>query len=268
VLTPGTRPRLRVGCSGWNYPHWRERVYPRGVPQSRWLQHYATIFDTVEVNSTFYRLPTVEAVQRWVEQTPERFVFAVKASRYLTHIKRLRDLPPGIEHLYERLEPLVRAGKLGPVLWQLPEQFHRDDERLAAALAALPAGRHAFEFRHASWFTEDVYRILRAHGVALAIAHTPARAFQTRELTADWTYFRFHHGARGRGGNYAESELGEWASWIRGAGADAYAFFNNDWEAFAVQNARRRRRLLEPAAASIAREARGPDAGGQAASGS
>jgi uncharacterized protein YecE (DUF72 family) len=233
------RPVL-VGCSGWNYPHWRERLYPRGLPARRWLEHYATLFDTVEVNATFYRLPRRTAVANWVEQTPPGFVFAVKSSRYLTHIKRLTDLGAGIERFYERIEPLVDSSKLGPVLWQLPETFHRDDERLANALGRLPPGRHCFEFRHESWFVEDVYALLRAHGAALVVGDTPRRPFQAHELTADWTFVRFHHGRRGRRGNYSETELETWARRLENwrLRADVYAYFNNDWEAFAVRNGR------------------------------
>jgi uncharacterized protein YecE (DUF72 family) len=230
---------VRIGCSGWNYPHWRERVYPKGVPQRRWLEHYATLFDTVEVNATFYRLPTASAVANWVEQTPEQFLFAVKSSRYLTHIRRLTDLGRGVERFYERIEPLVDSPKLGPVLWQLPENFHRNDERLAEALAGLPPGRHCFEFRHASWFVDEVYELLRRHGVALVIGDHPRRPFQGHELTTGWTFVRFHHGRRGRNGNYSDRELEEWAArvadWRRRA--EIFAYFNNDWNGYAVRNA-------------------------------
>jgi uncharacterized protein YecE (DUF72 family) len=236
-----------VGCSGWNYAHWRERVYPEGCPPSRWLQHYATLFDTVEVNATFYRLPTEKSVARWVEQTPPGFCFAVKGSRYLTHIKRLTDLGGGLERFYERIEPLARSPKLGPVLWQLPPNFRRDDDRLASALVALPAGRHGFEFRHESWFAAEVYDLLREHGAALVIGdRREVHAFQTHELTADFTFVRFHSGSRGRRGNYSERELEEWARRIeewRGT-VDVYAYFNNDWEGFAVRNGRWLRRRL------------------------
>lgn len=177
---PGLRPVL-VGCSGWNYAHWRERVYPKGLPPKRWLEHYATLFDTVEVNATFYRLPLRSSVARWVEQTPPDFLFAVKASRYLSHLKRLTDLGAGLERFYERIEPLVDSPKLGPVLWQLPANFHRNDDRLAGALAVLPPGRHCFEFRHPSWFADDVYALLREHEAALVIGDTPQRPFQTHE---------------------------------------------------------------------------------------
>jgi uncharacterized protein YecE (DUF72 family) len=237
---PTARP-VHVGCSGWAYPHWRGLFYPKGVPQRSWLSFYAEQFGTVEVNNTFYRLPSPSAVEGWVEQSPEGFVFAVKASRYLTHVKRLTKLETGIKRFYEPLDSLTRAEKLGPVLWQLPENFHRDDERLAAALAALPSGRHAFEFRHPSWFADDVYALLREHGVALVIGDDPTRPFQTHERTADWTYIRFHRGNRGRGGNYSASEIDTWgrriSRWRRET--EVYAYYNNDWEGYAIRNARR-----------------------------
>jgi uncharacterized protein YecE (DUF72 family) len=229
---------VRIGCSGWNYPHWRDRVYPRGVPQRRWLEHYATLFDTVEVNNTFYRLPKRESVAAWVEETPPEFLFAVKASRFLTHMKRLTDMERGVERFYERLEPLLESPKLGPVLWQLPETFRRDDERLVFALERLPPGRHCFEFRHPSWFAEDVYAALREHRAALVIGDHPERPFQTHELTADWTFVRFHYGSRGRGGNYSERELETWkrriVQWRRRV--EVFGYFNNDWEGYAVRN--------------------------------
>ena len=145
---PAARRRsIRIGCSGWNYASWKDEFY-EGKPARLWLQHYARYFDTVEVNNTFYRLPLESSVARWVAETPSDFLFTIKASRYLTHIKRLTDLRAGLKRYYERVEPLVRSPKLGPVLWQLPPTFKRDDDRLRDALEALPPGRHAFEFRH------------------------------------------------------------------------------------------------------------------------
>jgi uncharacterized protein YecE (DUF72 family) len=238
---------VRIGCSGWNYPHWRERVYPKGVPQRRWLEHYATLFDTVEINNTFYRLPNVSSVEGWVEQSPPGFLFAVKASRYLTHIRRLRDLGDGLARFYERIQPLARSPKLGPVLWQLPPTFKRDDERLADALTTLPNGRHSFEFREPSWYVDDVYDLLRKHDAALVVPDSPKYPFRELELTADWTFVRLHHGTRGRRGNYSERELEEWAERIAGwrdDGIDVYAYFNNDWEGYAVKNGLRLKELL------------------------
>jgi uncharacterized protein YecE (DUF72 family) len=237
---------VRIGCSGWNYQHWRERVYPKACPPARWLEYYATLFDTVEVNNTFYRLPRRDAVARWVEQTLEDFCFAVKMSRYITHLKRLTDVEGGLARFYERIEPLARSPQLGPVLWQLPPNFKRDDERLAGALDALRPGRHAFEFREPSWYVDEVYALLRKHDVALVIPDSPKYPFRALELTADWTYVRFHYGSRGRNGNYSERELAEWAeriaAWRRER--DVYAYFNNDWHGFAVANASRLGQLL------------------------
>jgi uncharacterized protein YecE (DUF72 family) len=237
---------VRVGCSGWNYAHWRGRFYPEGVGTGRWLRHYAGVFDTVEVNSTFYRLASPKAVARWVEDTPPEFVFACKASRYLTHIRRLRDIGQGVRRFYDAIEPLVDSGKLGPVLWQLPETFRRDDELLGEALTQLPPGRHCFEFRHESWFVEDVYELLRRHGVALVIGDSPERPFQSHEMTADWTFIRFHYGHRGRRGNYSEREIEEWARrigrWRRRV--EVFVYYNNDWDGFAIDNALSLRRRL------------------------
>ena len=238
---------IRIGCSGWNYQHWRKGVfYPPRLPPRRWLDFYAQRFNTVEVNSTFYRLPRETAVENWVRESPPGFVFSVKMSRYATHIKRLRDLGPSIALFYERIRPLLGSPKLGPVLWQLPPDFRRDDGRLAGALAQLPLGRHCFEFRHESWFVEPVYELLRQYAVALVLGDDPRRPFQTHELTTDWTFVRFHHGSRGRGGNYSQAELEEWARRIEGWAreGDVYAYFNNDWNGYAVRNGATLQRLL------------------------
>ena len=176
------------------------------------------------------------------------FCFAVKSSRYLTHMKRLTDMDRGVGRFYDSIAPLAESPKLGPVLWQLADRFARDDDRLAFALENLPPGRHAFELRHPSWFAEPVYELLRAHGAAFVI-HDDLRRRETPEvLTADFTYLRFHHGRRGRRGNYSETELREIAARLRAlapGGEELFVYFNNDWEAFAVKNALRLKRLLE-----------------------
>ena len=238
---------LRIGCSGWNYKHWRDGVfYPPRLPPKKWLDFYVQHFDTVEVNATFYRLPRETAVANWVAQTPGDFVLTVKMSRYVTHVKRLRELPESIELFYGRIHPLVESPKLGPVLWQFPPTFKRDDERLAYALEHLPTGRHCFEFREKSWFVDEVYNLLRRHGVALVIGDDPRRPFQTLERTADWMFVRFHFGSRGRNGNYSDRELDEWAEriaqWHREG--DVFAYFNNDWEGYAIHNAKYLQRRL------------------------
>jgi uncharacterized protein YecE (DUF72 family) len=233
---------VHVGCSGWVYKDWRGELYPEDLPQRRWLERYAEVFETVEINNTFYRLPSVDAVRRWAEETPDDFVFAVKGSRYTTHIKRLISFPKYSERFFERLEPLVDAGKLGPVLWQLAGNFKRDDDRLTGALEALRErpGRHAFEFRHESWFTDDVYELLRAHDAALVIGDDPERPFQAREMTGSWTYVRLHRGSAGRRGKYSSRELDVWrrriAAWR--SRHEVFVYFNNDWEGYAPKNAR------------------------------
>jgi uncharacterized protein YecE (DUF72 family) len=242
-----TNKAVRVGCSGWVYPHWRERLYPKGLPQRQWLTYYAEHFDTVEINNTFYRLPSPSAVEGWVEQSPPGFVFAVKASRYLTHVKRLKTLGPYLKRFNEPLEPLIHSEKLGAILWQFPQNFHLNIERLASALKALPPGRHAFEFRHDSWFTDETYGLLRQHGAALVIGDEASRWVSTPHVrTADWTYVRLHHGTRGRHGNYSRSEVETWArrisQWRRDT--EVYIYFNNDWEGYALHNARLLKDLL------------------------
>jgi uncharacterized protein YecE (DUF72 family) len=230
---------VRIGCSGWNYDDWKGRLYPERAPRRRWLELYAQRFDTVEVNSTFYRLASRKAVEAWVRDTPDGFAFAVKASRYLTHVKRLTALADGITRFYDPLEPLIQAGRLGPVLWQLPENFHRDDDRLRGWLDALPDGMHTIEFRHESWFAPAVMAALRSRRVALTIGDHPRRPFQTYEATAGWRFVRLHYGARGRRGNYSATELDTWAhriaQWRRRE--QVWAYFNNDWEGFAPANA-------------------------------
>jgi uncharacterized protein YecE (DUF72 family) len=241
--------RISIGCSGWNYSHWRDGVfYPSHCPASRWLSFYAERFDTVEVNASFYRLPRRDAVARWAEQTPTDFVFAVKVSRYVTHVKRLREVDVHLPLLLERIAPLAVPGKLGPLLWQLPPTFRRDDERLAEALAAFPRNlRHAVEFRHESWFAPEPLALLAEHGVALVVADRPGSPGPERpEPAAAFSFVRFHHGSRGRRGNYSDAELADWACTLRrwACRGNVYAYFNNDWEGFAPRNAATLQRLL------------------------
>jgi uncharacterized protein YecE (DUF72 family) len=238
----GGAHRIRVGCSGWNYGHWRNGVfYPPRFAARNWLRFYAKHFDTVEINMTFYRLPKPAAVARWVAETPADFLFAVKVSRYITHVKRLRDVAPNLAILNDRIAPLASSPKLGPLLWQLPPTFRRDDERLAQALEDFPRNeRHAVEFRHESWFAPEVMALLREHNVALVIGDRPqVHGFQTHELTADFTFVRFHGGARGANGNYSHPELDEWVDRLRvwSRHVDVFAYFNNDWQGYAIENA-------------------------------
>jgi uncharacterized protein YecE (DUF72 family) len=191
---------------------------------------------------TFYRLPKAPIVQRWVLETPADFVFAVKVSRYVTHIKRLADVHEHLPLLLERLSPLLRTPKLGPLLWQLPPTYQRDLERLEATLAYTQHDpyRHAFEFRHPSWFCKETYELLRTRNAALVIGDRPqVNDFQAHELTADFTFVRFHGGTRGANGNYSHAELDEWAGRLAtwSEQVDVFAYFNNDWEGYAIENA-------------------------------
>jgi uncharacterized protein YecE (DUF72 family) len=237
---------IRVGCSGWSYPHWREPVYD-GRPSNQWLGRYAELFRTVEVNATFYRLPRRATVAAWAAGTPEEFRFSIKASRYLTHIKRLVGVRQGCDRLLSRIDPLLESGKLSAVLWQLPPDFERDDGRLVDALSQLPQGiRHCFEFRHASWFCPTVLNMLREAGATLVIGDDPSRAFKRHPPTSGLAYVRLHRGRRGRRGNYSATELQAWGRRIRrwSRGAEVLVYFNNDWEAFAVRNGLALERML------------------------
>jgi uncharacterized protein YecE (DUF72 family) len=237
---------VRIGCSGWSYRDWRQSFYPPKLATSRWLEHYATRFDTVEVNATFYRLQSEDTVRNWSTQVPEGFLFAVKASRYLTHIRRLKEVDTGLRRFWDPLEPLRESGKLGPVLWQLPETFHRDDDALGRLLAALPSARHCFEFRHASWFSRPVYELLESHGASLVIGDDARRELPHAAPIGPLAYLRLHYGSRGRAGNYSEHELDGWrrriAAWR--ARREVFVYLNNDWQGFAPRNAAYLRRSL------------------------
>jgi uncharacterized protein YecE (DUF72 family) len=197
------RARVRVGTSGYAYPEWRGTFYPKEMPASRFLEHYASVFDTVELNNTFYRLPTESAVAGWAAGVPEGFVYSLKASMRITHQKRLRDAGEPLERLWSVSAAL--GPKRGPVLFGLPPNFAKDVARLKDFLALLPPdGRSAFEFRHASWFTDDVYDVLRDAGVALCVAD--AEELSTPLVaTASWGYVRL------RRADYAEGDLRSWA---------------------------------------------------------
>lgn len=236
--------RFLVGTSGWNYPHWRGRFYPATLPQREWLAYYATHFPTVEVNNTFYRLPRAQTFAQWHRAAPGRFVFAVKASRFITHIKRLRLSRGSVGRLLARARRLGRG--LGPVLFQLPPNFGPDLARLERFLEGLPHGpRYVMEFRHEGWHREPVYRLLRRRGVACCISDGPDIPLRL-VTTAPFVYARFH-GPGGIGaGRYTNTALVRWAKTLRGVSrtGTTYVYFNNDQAGYAVENARRLIHLL------------------------
>jgi uncharacterized protein YecE (DUF72 family) len=241
-----TRARVRVGCSGWQYGHWRGKFYPRDLPVARWLEFYVQQFDTVELNNSFYRLPDAEQFDAWRERLPSGFVMAVKASRYLTHLKRLRDPVEPLNRLWSRAERL--GDRLGPMLYQLPPRWHRDVERLASFVERLPARRrHAIEFRDPSWYDRTVFRLLHDGGVALCLHDMRGAASQASPI-GPFVYVRFHGSGARYGGGYSPQRLTAWADRLAewaGEGLPGYVYFNNDAAAHAVRDAHRLRTLLD-----------------------
>jgi uncharacterized protein YecE (DUF72 family) len=231
---------LWIGTSGWQYPHWRGRFYPPGVAQARWLEYYAARFRTVEVNNAFYRLPEASTFEKWSHRTPADFVVALKASRYLTHIRRLREPGEPVALLVDRARHL--GAKLGPVLLQLPANFKVDTAALDETLAEFPTTvRVAFEPRHDSWYTDDVAAVLARHGAAFCLSDTPGRR-PPMWRTADWGYVRFHRGQSRPDPCYGRAALHSWAERIAGLfgpSPDVFAFFNNDGCACALRDAHR-----------------------------
>src|SRR4051794_8091153 len=228
-----------IGTSGWQYRDWRYRYYPRGVPQRRWFEHLMGDFRTVELNVTFYRLPRTEVFAGWYERSPADAVITVKASRYLTHIKRLRDPAPSVAMLMERAAPLRE--KLGPVLVQLPPDLPADPDALDDTLRAFPADvRLAVEPRHESWWSDDVRRVLEAHNAALCWADRKG-AITPLWRTADWGYLRFHEGKREPWPFYTKRELAAWATTLADVFPDdsdeVFVYFNNDPGCAAIDNA-------------------------------
>jgi uncharacterized protein YecE (DUF72 family) len=224
-----------VGTSGWQYRHWRGSFYPEGLAASAWLGHYAERFATVEVNASFYRLPRRETVERWAEAVPAGFVLTFKASRYVTHIRRLRECAEPLERMWS-----VMAGagaKLGPVLFQLPPTFRVDEPLLRDFLSMLPQQmRAAFEFRHPTWSTEGVHDALDAAGAALVHADRPGVGVQIPTV-GGWAYLRFHQG-RGTAAGYRRSKLRAYARAVAAARpAELFAYFNNDTDAAAPHDA-------------------------------
>jgi uncharacterized protein YecE (DUF72 family) len=242
----GLQGRLRIGCSGWEYKHWRGDFYPADLPRTRWFEYYAARFDTVEINNTFYRLPEEETFARWAERAPRGFLYAVKASRFLTHMKKLKDPEEPVDRLFSRMRPLGR--RLGPVLYQLPPGWKLDRERLEHFLQVLPTGiRHVLEFREPTWYADDVRRLLERRRVALCL-HDMQGSATGRERIGPFVYVRFHGAAGTYSGGYSDERLRGWADWLHGqraSGADIYAYFNNDVGGHAPRDAATLRRFLE-----------------------
>ncbi len=235
-----------IGTSGWHYDHWRGRFYPEKLTKTKWLEFYASHFATVELNSSFYRLPSEAAFAAWRDFSPANFTFAVKVSRFITHIKRLRDAGEAIEKFITRAKILDE--KLGPLLYQLPPNMHRNDEVLESFLSTLPRGmKHVFEFRHQSWLEEGVFQILHKYRIGFCIFDMPSISCPL-VATADFAYIRFHGSAGLYWSCYSDEELASWARKLANLTENLkaiYIYFNNDAEAFAVRNAITLRAYLE-----------------------
>nr|MBA2599325.1 DUF72 domain-containing protein [Actinomycetota bacterium] len=240
-----------IGTSGWMYRDWRERFYPKGVPQRLWLGHYAERFATVESNSAFYMLPKPETFKAWADRTPDDFVMAVKVNRYITHIRRLRDCAEPAARFLEHCRHL--GSKLGPILLQLPPNLKANLDDLRATLDALGAARVAVEFRHSTWFTDETQKVLTERNVALCMADRNSQPISPTWRTADWTYLRLHQGRADPMPCYGRSALDAWAGRLTGGWSDleAFVYFNNDPGGCALRDARTfagsvRRAGLEP----------------------
>ncbi|HYK42797.1 MAG TPA: DUF72 domain-containing protein [Thermoanaerobaculia bacterium] len=253
-----TRGSFRVGCSGWQYRHWRGNLYPAELPASRWFDHYAERFDTVEINNSFYRLPEASVFGAWRRRAPPGFLYAVKASRYLTHNKKLKDPEEPIERFFDRAKQLRE--KLGPVLYQLPPGWKVNLERLETFLSLVPRRvRHVMEFRDPSWYSDEVLGALDRRGVALCLHDMPGSAPE-RATVGSFVYVRFHGFGQRYGGRYSDDRLEDWAEWLTartGEGKDVYAYFNNDVGGHAPRDALRLRAMLERLAVGAGGRAQG-----------
>jgi uncharacterized protein YecE (DUF72 family) len=248
---------LRIGTSGWQYRDWRGRFYPSGLAAPGWLAHYASRFDTVEVNNTFYRLPTSKTFEGWAARVPTGFEFAIKASNYLTHYKRLREPEEPVERMLARAAPL--GHHLAVVLLQLPPDLKSEPERLDRTLQAF-AGRVrvAVEARNDSWFCDDVRAVLEAHSAALCLADRGSRVITPLWRTTDWTYVRLHQGRSQPASCYGRRALNSWVSRLNdlvGPAADGYVYFNNDAHCCAVRNATAFSRSAVESGLSVSRAA-------------
>jgi uncharacterized protein YecE (DUF72 family) len=247
-LSPSSPATIRVGCSGWIYKHWRGAFYPQDMAVKRWFAFYAEHFDTVEINNSFYRLPKPETFDIWREQAPPDFRYAVKANRFLTQAKKLKDCA---EPLARMMAPVRHLGeKLGPVLYQLPPRFRINLDRLESFLALLPSDIvSVFEFREPSWYSDETLALLDRYGAAFCIHDMPGLV-SPRWVSGTAVYLRFHGGQGKYWGRYSDSALLEWADWMTDqakSGRAVWAYFNNDTEAHAIDDALTLKAMLRQA---------------------
>ena len=237
--------RIYIGTSGWNYPHWQGPFYPEGLARRDWLPYYAERLASVEVNNTFYQLPERSTLEQWKSSVPQSFQFSVKASRYITHMKKLKDPERSTERFFKRIEAL--KGKLGPVLFQLPPRWKRNSERLQSFLEQLPREfAYTFEFRDTSWFDREIYALLHGTGAAFCIYHL-AGVLSPKQVTAEFVYIRLHGPGDAYQGRYDTKTLSGWAgafsTWHR-QGKEIFCYFDNDQAGYAAQDALRLQGML------------------------
>jgi uncharacterized protein YecE (DUF72 family) len=236
---------IRIGCSGWNYKHWRELLYPKGLAQKRWFAAYAENFDTVEINNSFYRLPKPETFDKWREQAPPGFCYAVKANRYLTQAKKLKDCEEPLERMMSAARHL--GDRLGPILYQLPPNMGINLERLESFLELVPKDvTNVFEFRNSSWYVPETYGLLDRHGAAFCVHDMPGSASE-RVAVGPATYVRFHGGEGKYWGRYSDEGLLGWTDWIveqAKSGRPVWCYFNNDIGGHAIDDAQTLRSMV------------------------
>jgi uncharacterized protein YecE (DUF72 family) len=237
--------KIYIGTSGWYYDHWENTFYPEDTAPLERLPYYATQFGTVEINNTFYHLPLEKSVENWYQKVPKNFIFSVKASRYITHLKRLRDPVESTKYFFERLKPLKE--KMGPILFQLPPSFKKELERLEEFLSCLEKGLHTFEFRHSSWYSDDTYDLLKRYSAALCITDLKGK-LSPEEVTSKFVYIRLHGPqAPAYTGSYGPEKLKAWKKRIEKWSDQklaVYCYFDNDEKSFATQDARELLRQL------------------------
>lgn len=229
--------QVHIGTSGFSYPHWKENFYPADLNTKEWLKYYAQVFSTVELNTTFYHLPLISTVQNWDAQVTEHFLFSIKASRYITHQKRLHECRESLHMFYKRMQGF--GPKMGPILFQLPPSFHINKERLLEFIRHLDhAYLHVFEFRHPSWFVDEIYDILKENQIALCITDLNGK-LSPEELTTHFTYIRLHGPKKAYQGTYG-SQLKTWQHKIEqwSLNASVFCYFDNDEKGYAIQDAK------------------------------
>ncbi|MFO7853442.1 MAG: DUF72 domain-containing protein [Bacteroidota bacterium] len=233
-----------IGCSGFHYSDWKGKFYPEDISKDRWLEYYSQHFNSVEINNTFYKIPEKEALKSWLRQTPSGFKFSVKGSRYVTHMKKLKDSKTHVKRFYQAIDPLKE--KLGAVLWQLPGNLHRNDKKIEAFCKELDNSiNNVIEFRHISWFNREIYELLSSYDVAVCSLSAPGDLPDLFEDTPGKIYLRFHGKEEWYRYHYSEKELREWSNKIRKSSAEiCYVYFNNDYKAYAVENGIKMKELL------------------------